>query len=426
MRARCDRRETGGMEERRRTLGAHITRLRQARELSQNQLAQALDVSRTIVSAWENDRRRPRRDNLSALERVLDAPGELAIWRARDDYDDHPGSLPALPTPLAVSEYLRRAADGLVAHITQDTHRDGRLSYGWRRQLNDTDTPVTALATAYGLKAILVADAGIRRTDLGRIRAQLRRLELADGGWTAFEEGSLARPDATAVVLDARLRAGEARPFVAKRTGIIVETLSRRVKDAERARLYVLTTSLLELSGLPIDEATATPLIDNLVDLSIVEDGARSWPIVVPDSADVATGPSTVHTAIAVCALAAWHRRLRDERLVGAIAEGRAWLERQRDLTLDGEEIRSERADGGVDVLPIYHFTPALVLRALVEAGSHAESTVVTRALRETVRCFKPDVRLWQWPYARDTRPVWMTYHSVVALRAWALAQLVE
>jgi hypothetical protein len=79
-----------------------------------------------------------------------------------------------------------------------------------------------------------------------------------------------------------------------------------------------------------------------------------------------------------------------------------------------------------VDLLPIYHFTPALVLRALVEAGSHAESTVVTRALRETVRCFKPDVHLWQWPYARDTRPVWMTYHSMVALRAWALAQLVE
>jgi transcriptional regulator with XRE-family HTH domain len=416
--------ETGAMDERRRTLGAHIARLRRGHGLTQDALARLMDVTRTIVSAWENDRRRPRRDKLAALEQALDAPGEFASWRTGDESDDAARSVLLVPVP--VSEVLRQAADGLVEHLSEDVAIDGKPGYGWRRELDDTDSPVSAMATAYGLKAVLLADAGGRPVDLPRLRKQLRRLELPDGGWSALERSPLARPEVTAAVLGALRDAGESEDYVAARLDVVVETLDRRVHGAERARPYVLSTSLLELSRLPLDDATARRFIDDLVDLSTVEQGARSWPVVVRDSKLGSPAPSTVHTADAVSALAAWRRRLGDPSLAGVVAGGRAWLERHGNLALDSEVIRSERADGGTELLPVHHFTPALALRGLVEAGSHAESSVVTRALRDTLAEYRPEAGLWRWPQAGGTYPVWMTYHALVALRAWALAQLVE
>ena len=51
------------------TLGETIAALRRERGLSQGELAEALDVTRSIVSAWENDRRRPRLDKLATCAR---------------------------------------------------------------------------------------------------------------------------------------------------------------------------------------------------------------------------------------------------------------------------------------------------------------------------------------------------------------------
>ena len=55
------------------------TRIKQAREdlrLTQEQLAEQLDVSRQAVSKWEADLSRPTREKLDRLSDILDIPPE--------------------------------------------------------------------------------------------------------------------------------------------------------------------------------------------------------------------------------------------------------------------------------------------------------------------------------------------------------------
>lgn len=73
-------------------LGTRIRRARELKRLSQDQLGDALGISRSAVNAWENGRARPR--NISVLEEVLGTdltsdepedevytdPVERAIW----------------------------------------------------------------------------------------------------------------------------------------------------------------------------------------------------------------------------------------------------------------------------------------------------------------------------------------------------------
>jgi hypothetical protein len=87
---------------------------------------------------------------------------------------------------MPVSQVLRQAADGLITQLSDDEAVDGRPGYGWRRDLEDVEQPLSAMATACGLQAILLAGAGLaRRPPAGR--EVLRRLELptaAGRPWT--------------------------------------------------------------------------------------------------------------------------------------------------------------------------------------------------------------------------------------------------
>lgn len=67
------------------SLGTKIRRARERKRMSQQQLADALEVSRGAVNAWENDRARPA-SSIGALEDVLgvsldgdDSEAELVI-----------------------------------------------------------------------------------------------------------------------------------------------------------------------------------------------------------------------------------------------------------------------------------------------------------------------------------------------------------
>ncbi len=304
-----DSRDTGRVDSAA-TLGAHIARLRRERGMSQEELAAALAVTRSIISAWENDNRVPRPAKLAALREVLGLPdAAMASPAARDRG--------VLPERMPVSQVLRHAADGLITQLSDDNAVDGRPGYGWRRDLEDVDQPLSAMATAYGLQAILLAGTRDWRVDLRLVREVLRRLELPEGGWSALDKSPLARPEVTAVVIGALTDAGESRDYIAERIGLLVETLDRRVVGAERARPYILTTSLLELSRLDVPEATARRFLEVLVDLAVDDDGALGWPVIVRDTRLSSSGPSTVHTAAAVRALAAWASRLRGRRPAG-------------------------------------------------------------------------------------------------------------
>ena len=70
---------------RRRTVGTYIVERRKALGLSQGDLAEALRVTRTLVSRWETDKQRPGADHLDELARVLDDDGQLASLARYDD-----------------------------------------------------------------------------------------------------------------------------------------------------------------------------------------------------------------------------------------------------------------------------------------------------------------------------------------------------
>ena len=67
------------MEER---LGEKIYRARRAKGLSQEDLAEAVGVSRQTVSQWENDKFQPNSDNIDLLCRVLDLSREDFVGRS--------------------------------------------------------------------------------------------------------------------------------------------------------------------------------------------------------------------------------------------------------------------------------------------------------------------------------------------------------
>lgn len=396
-------------------MGTYIAERRRALGLNQDDLAEAVGVTRTIVSAWENERRRPRADHLEALARVLDDGGELATLARYDDGEQPP----LFETPVPVGDLCRRVAESLITYLSVDMTSGTEPGYGWRHNIDEATKPPSALATAYGLRAVTLGGSRDWRVKLAQVRETLRRLELPEGGWTARNLSPLARPEVTAVVVAALSEAGEDAEFVADRVALVLEALDRRAPDAEPARPYVLTTSLIELSRLDCDERAGRRLVEGLVDLSRIEDSARAWPVVVKSSS-LPGLPSTVHTSAAICAIAAWAERLDDPRLAEVARSGMIWLEHHSNLDLEDEDVRSERSDGGYELLHVRHFTPAWVVQAARAVGVDPGSGLVNRALRSVLSYYLPDAALWHWPRSGGMFPIWMSYHGVAALTAWA------
>ena len=387
--------------------------------MNQAALADAMRITRTVVSRWENGVLRPSPDQIEELARVLDDDGQLASL-ARHDDGDRP---PLFDPPIRVGDLLRRIGDALIGFLSTEITPEGeKPGYGWRRDIDGPHATPSALATAYGLRAVALTGSVDRRVSLSRARETIRRLELPSGGWTARRLSPVPRPELTAVVVGALHEAGEDDQYVAARIGLIVDLLDTRAPGSDLARPFVLATSLIELSRLEIDEATGRRLVDDLVGLSQDHDGARWWPVVVRESAFGPPGPSTVHTAIAVCAIAAWARRLDDAGLAAVADAGSTWLQLYAELDLEDEDLPSDRGDGGAETLPVRHFTSAWVVQALLARGADASSALVYRAMRDVLRVYQPELGIWRWPTSGGKYPTWMTHHGVAALAAWAAA----
>lgn len=82
------------------TLGQRINLLRREKKLSQEWVAEKLNVSRQAVSKWENDLSTPDMDNLIALAKLLDTDVEyLATGELTEDME--PETLPEPEKPPA-------------------------------------------------------------------------------------------------------------------------------------------------------------------------------------------------------------------------------------------------------------------------------------------------------------------------------------
>ena len=72
------------------SIGERIAALRKERNLSQGQLADALEVSRQAVSKWENDQSSPDTIKLIRLAEVLDTEVEYLASGRKPVYEEPP------------------------------------------------------------------------------------------------------------------------------------------------------------------------------------------------------------------------------------------------------------------------------------------------------------------------------------------------
>lgn len=72
------------------SVGERISTLRKEKNLSQGQLAKAMDVSRQAVSKWENDQSSPDTLNLIRLAEVLETEVEYLATGVKPVYESPP------------------------------------------------------------------------------------------------------------------------------------------------------------------------------------------------------------------------------------------------------------------------------------------------------------------------------------------------
>lgn len=90
------------------SIGERIMTLRKEHNLSQNQLAQVLGVSRQAVSKWENDQTSPDTVKLIQLAQLLDTEVEYLATGNKPSYE------PPAPTVVTVVETVDRYIDRVI------------------------------------------------------------------------------------------------------------------------------------------------------------------------------------------------------------------------------------------------------------------------------------------------------------------------
>ena len=94
------------------SIGERITELRKMQNLSQGQLAQAMDVSRQAVSKWENDQTSPDSLKMIRLAEVLDTDVEY-LTTGRRNYGRRP------PVVLKTVETVEKVVEKPVVQVVE-------------------------------------------------------------------------------------------------------------------------------------------------------------------------------------------------------------------------------------------------------------------------------------------------------------------
>ena len=98
------------------SIGERITELRKMQNLSQGQLAQAMDVSRQAVSKWENDQTSPDSLKMIRLAEVLDTDIEY-LTTGRRSYGRRPPVV--LKTVQVVEKVVEKPVEKTVVQYVE-------------------------------------------------------------------------------------------------------------------------------------------------------------------------------------------------------------------------------------------------------------------------------------------------------------------
>jgi transcriptional regulator with XRE-family HTH domain len=391
--------------------------MRENRAKTQAEVAEAVGVSRATIAQWEGSRFLPSTANAETLDGFLDAGGALRRLaeqeRAGLDADRVSDTGTAGPTLLEVF----RSVDASLQRTLQ-RGPDG-TPLGWCQNLQAKNPP-SPLSTAYGIQAALLIEE-VHKSVLEPLAARLNDWSLG-GGWAASSQ-SAPRPEAIAIVVDALVRV-DPTSHIQER----LERLEASIDGTTLQRPTLMAMVLETVLDLEPDSAFATKMVQSLLDCRVEHGPERRllWPqkkepmLAYPE-------PAVAQTARSVCALAraqgvsGMADELRD-RIGTALAAAVEWLLRQNDLTNKNESV-VRKVDGRSEVLPLRHFTAALVARACLMAGQPASHPAVREALRQTWRQYSAEHALWRWE--TGDLPIWMTFDGLAALRLAALATFI-
>lgn len=311
-------------------------------------------------------------------------------------------------SPTLLEEF-RRISAALRGCLTRDA---GGEPQGWPHDLRRRSDSSTAMATAYGIKAMQLLEESLA-PDLIPVAEHLKGMEQPGGGYAARAQAG-SRPEVTATVLDALYRIDATADFDAQ-----IGAMERELGDFEKERPFVLTSVLETSARLRPDSELTASLTDNLLAVRQRYGEFLLW----PEKAEpllVAPAASTVHTARAVRALAQVQAVRPSARVQEALEQAAGWLAEQADLGRVSEVIDRPLEDGGVEQLYIRHFTAAWVARALVSVGLPASHPSVSSAVSRIWRSYSETAALWSWN--NGDLPIWLTFDAIDSLHMTALA----
>jgi hypothetical protein len=328
---------------------------------------------------------------------------------------DKPVPVPA-PTAGSSAESLFNAARAQVVKDLRWDQATGVDLVGWSQYLGD-DVPPSAIGTSYGLRIVLALDVDGAEVNKAEIVQSLLRQQKPDGGWAASTQRDRARPEVTAWVLEAIVRAGVDEP-----TRVQLARMLENLVDPDDVKGMRRTTVIATLVSCFCEIAPASPLLRQLV-RTLANGAVNSAGVPASWGQDLSEGStgSVPHTAIAVCALERASLVLGEQDdLRRLLDSATTWLCREDiDLHLVDEQIRRPLVGGKVDLLLFGHFTAAWVARALMYR--RAEDAVVEKRLEvlltEVLRLQENGI--WTWSDGR--KPLWMTYQGLLVVRQHAL-----
>ncbi|MET8039597.1 hypothetical protein ABZU25_01885 [Micromonospora sp. NPDC005215] len=328
------------------------------------------------------------------------------------------------------SPYLttRQLLDGtrsrLLADFRTASGLRGEIS-GWSQFMGE-QVPPSAIGTSYGLRIALALDIRDARIDRRRLVENVVALQRPAGGWVARSQQDVARPEVTAWVLTALVRAGLESSIRSELVGQLERMLSPDVDRVGWQRVAVLTSAISALAEVEpaspkLDEITSHLLAGAVRQQVDSAPGGLAWGLTV----NQVGLPSVPHTARAVVAL---HKaaqvvgRDRREKLDEVIDAGIEWLSHNPSLDITDEQLRRlTRTDEAMDTIIIGHFTPAWVARALMCRGVDNHLPQLRRAVRAVLDLQEDGV--WKWREERK-EPTWMTYQGVLVVRDYSMLNL--
>jgi hypothetical protein len=274
-----------------------------------------------------------------------------------------------------------------------------------------------ALSTAYGAKLLFACGNEPNLTERHRIAETLRVTREANGIWCASSQGSIGRPEVSAVVVSALALVGGAIEEVETSIQAILDSLAAEGDIGGGNSTCVVSTVISCLAPLIADPAMLQPAVDRLLDgVILVESERCGWGASLDGSSSV---PSAVHTARAVIALRRLSRRQRQPmwELNLANATRNLIAQSRSGCPPNIEENIRRVVDGRIELLQMRHFSAAWILRALTTAPAVDPGPALPYLLRGVLESRRSD-GLWWWDSA--DAPVWMTYQALEGLRSYA------